>query len=403
MPERTPTLLSLQEWGDFIGISPFYLYQIGVNIPDNTDHQCDYVFFEYPFQQSNHLSREDVRLAIENAERLFADIAGYWPAPKYIAGETGEYPRYFDRRSTNHYRTPQGNWKSVQLNYGFVQSMGLEILTEQPQVIVIALSDTDGDGVDDKFSFTATVPSGTLASQVAIFNTASDRNDDPLAEYEIKPISVSISGTTATITGGAWLLVKPDLQNRLDPSSLDALDTATIYVDDLDVYTRTMDTDNQGALIYDVYCNENTDETCGYEERTVCFYNKNAELGLVSPRPDLCYNAWWGYSYDPSKYRANYLSGLARLDTGKMSRKSSQIIAKLATALLPNRTCGCARADQRLAYYRDIPTDANGNLTVSQQTLEQVASVMGVMGRGAIEAYMALRPIVQVKGVQFPA
>lgn len=399
MPERTPTLLSIQEWADFIGLNPFYTYQIGQNIPDNTSHDCDYVFFEYPYMQSNHLSREDVRLAIENAEKLFADIAGYWPAPKYIVGESGEYPRYYHREQTNRYRTPQGTHKSIALKYGYVQSMGLETLTEQPQVITITLSDSDNDGVDDKFSFTATVPGGTLASQIAVFNTASDRNDEPLAEYEIKPISISISGTTATISGGIWLLVKPDLQNRLDPSSLDALDTS-IYVTDLDVYTRTTDTDNQGSLRFYPHCADHED--CGYEDVTVCFFPRNKELGLVSPQMEMCYH-WYGLYGEPYEYSANYYAGLARLDTGKMSRKASQIIAKLATALIPNRSCGCARADQRLAYYRDIPTDANGNLTVSQQTLEMVAGEFGVMGRGAIEAYMALQPIKQVKGVQFPA
>lgn len=387
---RTPTLLSLIEWAEFIGMNPYYLFQVGVNVPDNTGHDCDYIFYEYPYQQSNHLSREDVRLAISQAEDLFNELCGYYPAPKFIVDEPGQYPQYYDKRFYGGLRNYNGQFKAIQLKHGYIQSVGVEVLTFITDNITITLSDSNGDGINDTFNFSVTVPSGTLASEIAVFNTETDRNDNPLDEYEIRPIKVTVSGTTATVTGFIGLLVIPDLQEVLDPESLDATLT-TIYVEDLAVYRRTINTESPGQFIYESYCLSNN---CDVETRDFCLYARDKQLGIVAPRVDICLFG----RYEPDRFIASYYAGYPRQSNNRMDRKISHIISLLATSLLPNRTCGCSRADQRLAYYRDLPTrDSDGSLQYSQEVMEATSKVFGTMGRGAVEAYTQARRLVMFK------
>lgn len=397
---RTITLLTLQEWAEFIGLSPFYIYQLGINVPTNSNYEgaCEYVMFQNPYSQNNHLSREDVLQAISQAEDLFTDLTNYAPAPKFIVNEQSPYPQYYNRSKISGWGTGAGNFKSVQLRYGYVQSMGTEVLTELPQVVTIVFSDPDGDGIDERFTITATVPSGTLAGEIKLYNTAADRADEPMAEYEIKPLQISVSGVTATIIGGSWLLVKPMLQNEIAPESLDVTDPAT-YVDDLDIYRLTINTDEQGALIYPAYCPDDTD--CGEEQVDVCYINRNATMGVVAPRW-LDYCAWDNRYYSPMRFKANYYAGYPRESTGRMNRKISRIIALLATALLPNLACGCQRAQQRLFYYRELPVNEQGQLTMGQGMIDAAGAAFGITGRGAVEAYMLAQRLIQYQGTTTP-
>lgn len=397
---RTITLLSLDEYASFIGLNPWYLYQIGTNVPTNSflDGTCQYVVFQEPYQMSGHLSREDILQAISQAEELFTQLTNYYPAPTFIANEQSPYPSFYDRSKVSGWGTGAGNFKSVQLRYGYVQSMGTEVLTELPQVVTIVFSDPDGDGINERFTITATVPSGTLAGEIKLYNTATDRNDEPMAEYEIKPLNISVSGTTATIFGGSWLLVKPDLQNMIAPETLDAIDPA-IYVDDLDIYRLTIDTTDQGALIYPAYCPDDTD--CGEDQIDVCYINKHATMGVVAPRW-LDYCAWDNRYYSPLRFKANYYAGYPRESNGRMSKKISKIIALLATALMPNLMCGCQRAQQRFFYYRELPVNEAQQLTVSQAMLDAAGSAFGITGRGSVEAYMMAYRLIQFQGTTTP-
>lgn len=399
MRSSTKSLLTLFEWSSIIGMHPFYLAQIGEGVPARSRGDCQDVMYQNAFQNSDHLSREEIAEAIAQAEDLFAKNVGYYPAPKYIADEPhlladSGYDYYYWR-----YRK-----QTIQTKYGHVQAVGSEALTLADSEVSVVLSDTYSNGIDDTFTVTATVPSGTQASAICAFFKESDRGLLSLQESEIKPLLVSISGTTATIKGHITLLVKPVQQLTLDPISLDATDN-TIYADEIDIYTRAVDITDQGSLIWNNGCDCNG--ACEATLSDACFQTKSMELGILAP----VFASWdadienFVASYPccamPERVKVNYYAGYPRQDNGRMDQENARIIALLATALLPNRTCGCGRADQRLLYYRDPPTNDQNQIIVSPQIVDDTAKAFGVTGRGAIEAYRLMLPLVQWSAVQF--
>lgn len=401
MRTATKTLLSLFEWSQIIQINPFWTAQIVDNVPQRgniMNVQCDHAMTQYAYQSFDFLSREEIAEAIAQAEDLFSEIAGYYPAPKYVVSERHSYPRDYNRQFPIHYgmRASSGNFKAIQVKHGHVQVVGTEELTSIGTAAVV-LSDETNSGIDDTFTATIAVPAGTIAAAIAAFFVPADRAGLSLEESEIKPLTVSISANVATITGHITLLVLPELQLTVAPQDLSATDS-TIYASDIAVYTRETDTTDTGSLIWaNIYpC---TTPACEAEVSTACFGVRDLETGWLEPvaaawdatleQFNLTYPCCVGRN--PDRVTVNYLAGFERQSNGRMDFKHAQAIAKLATSLLPQRTCGCDRADQRLYHYRNLPVDQNGNLQVPRELMEEAGEMLGSMGRGAVEAWSFIK------------
>lgn len=397
-----PTLLTLEEFREIIGLHPYYFWQIGEGVPASSRGDCQSVMFQYAWQDSGQLAREEVADCIAQAEQMFANIAGYWPAPKFIISEQHDYPQHYQANLYSGYGTPRGQYKAVKLKWGYLQNIGTEELTLVNASVNVTFSDPDGDGVNERFTATVTVPSGTLTGEVAAFFRAADRNDLELAGWEICPITVSISGTTCTITGKSILLVKPDNVLGLDPESLsaDPSDEGNTFVSAISVYRRTVNVEDTGSLIWERY---NCDTPpCAVEIGTGCFGVRNKELGWVTPQPARYDSdtSQFIHAYPdcicraPDRVTVNYLAGYPRQSNGKMDRTHARIIALLSAALLPNQKCGCDRADQRLFFYRSLPSDGEQNQYFDDPT---------PFGRnqGAIEAWKLAQPLMQGAGAMY--
>ena len=399
MRSNVKTCLSLFQYCNIIGLHPFYFAQVGENVPARSRGDCQDVMYQNAFMNSDHLGRDEVAEAIAQAEDLFAKNLGFYPAPKYFNRE----PHLIGNGNYDY-----GYWRNrvgtFQTKFGYIQAVGSEALTLVDDTVAVVLSDTYSNGIDDTFTATVTVAAGTQASAICAFFQSADRGLLALTEAEIKPLTISVSGTTATITGHITLLVKPILQLPLAPESLDATDN-TIYADEIMVYTRAVDLTDQGFLIWDntCYC----DGVCEATLSDSCFQTKSMELGILAP----VFASWdadieeFTANYPccayPERVQVNYYAGYPLQDNGMMDQNMARIIALLATALLPNKTCGCNRADQRLQYYRDPPTNSENQFIVSPEIVNETAKILGVTGRGAIEAYRLMLPLVQWSAVQF--
>ncbi len=413
------TGLSIWEWARYIGINPFYVAQIGTNVPRAAPVQndkCDAVMFQHAFQQFDHLSREEIADSISHAEQLFFENIGYWPAPMYVSEEIRNYPKHYNLhavyttgRATQSGFLPMGNvsslrgsderFKAVRLKGGWIQSIGTRNSTLVEAGAAVVLSDTDSDSVKDRFTITVTVVAGTLASEIEAEFITADRGVLTREEAgAIRPLEVSITGTTATITGWIMLLVKPTLQEALAADTLDA-ETDANYAATVDIYRVVTDGTDTGNLIWENLYPCNQSDPCLSIAQTACFQARDLERGFIAPVPAL-YNSditqflaqypTIGYR-EPDRVAVNYLSGFARQSNGQMDRNHARIIALLATALLPNKTCGCDRANQRLEYYRDMPKDKQGNSEVTETMLDNPFGT----GRGAIEAWGLAERLMQ--------
>jgi len=397
MRATTPTLLSIAEWREVINLHPYYLAQIGNDVPARSRGDCQGATFQWAWQDSEHLAREEIAQCIADAEELFRDKIGYYPAPKFITNEPQDYPRHYQADLYQGWGTPRGQYKSIKVNNGYVQNVGTELLTELDASIAVTLVDNDGDTIKESFNVTVPgLPSGTSASEIALFFTAVDRDDLPLSEWEIRPLRVSITGDTATIKGESVLLVKPNNQIGLDPEILSAAvaSEGDTFVSEVAVYRRTVNTAETGALIWE-YPGGCDNPPCEAVMSTGCFGVRNKELGWLAPRPAIYDTelAAFTVSYPdlcraPDRVTVNYLAGYPRQANGKMDNLHARIISLLAAARLPNKTCGCGRADQRLTYYQSLPSDGEQKVYFND---------MGGFGRkqGELEAWALAAPLSQ--------
>lgn len=413
MRANTRTLLSLYEWYQIIGYHPWYAAQIGLNVPARSVGQCDDVMFQYGWQNADHLGREDIATAIQEAEELIARALGYYPAPQYTVNEKQQYPARYNQRQFGNMLTARGQYRAVQVNHGNIQSIGIESLTVGDAAQAVTYSDEDGDGIDDTFTITGTIPAGTDTSEIALFFVSTDYAGLDRSECEIRPLDVSISGTTVTITGSRVLMVLPAVQLALEPRKVDAL-LATDFATTADIYLRTTDTTQTGTLIWEnlpagVYFNwygESCTPPCQVEITTACIGTRDQETGWVYPIPAT-------YDTDTAQFNAicppqrrqpdrmtiNYLSGAPRDSRGRMDARLAKAVAYLAAALLPSATCGCERADQKLHELRNIPMDKNGNLHTTPNVLDRTAELFGINYRGAVEAAKIITPMAHMRAL----
>jgi hypothetical protein len=366
---NTETLLPLATWAKIMQLNPWEVSQIGTGFPRENYAQCDHVFFQYSWQQ-DFLSREELAQTIVMAEDALAAQLGYYPAPKYFIDEDHRYPKGAPHGYGNGLNA-SGLYKSVELNWHKVQGGGTLARTLIAAGSAVALSDTDGDGIDDLFTVTVATTI-TEAAEIAAYFASADRFGEDVGEiWRIRPVKVKISGGNAVITGHPSLLVVPALTTVTNPDVLDVTDTAT-YVTTVDVYRayRNDDTDTaqQGNAVWE---NGNCDDPpCTAAYSALCIGARNPDLGWVSVNyePDGTSCPAW----EPDRVVINYLAGEA-LVNGEMSPQMADIVAHLATAMLPMDKCGCERADRIIAYWREVPpaggeglrSDLVGDFTVN--------------------------------------
>lgn len=381
----TKTLLSLEQWAEVMGYNPWEFNQIGTGIQFARDTQCPTVFYQYQWQKQ-FLSREEIALAIAQAELALEKVLGFPIAPKWIESEEVLYPNKAAVSSglTNGYHRANGTWKSVALANGYIQQLGQKVWTLLEAGVTYTRSDPDGDSFNELF--TATVTAADLdITKIKVFYAAADR--DNLDEtWEIRPLKLSYDGTTLTIKGKMYQLVQPPLTEVIKPSSLDATDT--IYVETVDVYIETADTDF-GAAIWDkgsgLYC----------DTSSASFDITDAQI--TQPRrirPVI--NPAYSYGRLPNRLSINYQAGYP-LEGGKVSQVLALMIARLSTNYLPALSCGCDRPDQILFFWRSFPSDTEQG--ARPMTQEEINENPFGTSRGAIFAWQNAQLLLQTIGL----
>lgn len=179
------------------------------------------------------------------------------------------------------------------------------------------------------------------------------------------------------------------------------------------MYTRTIDTTDTGTMIWENIF-DCDDPPCSVTINTACWGLRHQEWGWIYGRP-----AHWDATTSqfvadfpsvswrvPDRVTVNYKAGFPLdSDTNTMDYTHALAVAKLATALMPTRACGCKRSEQRIVYYQDLPMSTMGgrdNVSeVAAQTMERAGAAFGNMKRGAIEAFIALEDYIIGQGTQW--
>lgn len=378
-------LLPVETWRRKLGYNPWHFWGWEHREYAPVQSQCQVLVREYPWQFADRPSRSDMRDALVRAEYKLREQLRYSVAPHYDE-QTLDFPRP-GQRALGYGASigASGRWLSVQLREGLIQALGVESLTLIDDAVAVTRSSVLSQTLKETFTLSCTVPAGTTVDQVAVYFAAADRFDGTgaSARWRVEPVRVSISGTTATITGPAWLLAKP-AKYETQTAALDPTDDAN-YVTTLDVYRRTTNHDgtttatSQGVLTWETLpagglgycCGASTDSStdpAAIRQAVARVGIRNARLGWVAPG-EAAYNedseTWytvnWSTCHQPDRVTIRYLAGLPLVDQ-QMDSYWMDAVTFLAAAELPRPGQGCDSANHWLSYWQfDLARSSGAN------------------------------------------
>lgn len=377
--------LDLWSWGRLMGFNPWHLAQLAD--PSSTGglrlaSDCNTLVYERAAVNAQRVGRVEIRQAIETAEQRIRQYRGIWPSPRFIEAEY-QYPQLANRNVARLYDIgSDGRWLSITLDDGDLQAIGPAIETGAATESV-TYSDEDGDGYSETATISATVPSGTLAHEIVIRFLAADCGPVRPRPH-IPPRSVSISGTTATITLDSWTLARPVLTAAWAIySGTSGMLNATVlppaagspYAAEVEVLrlradpTGTTEATAAALLIYEsrpcpFAWGWGWGENAGSDPsatRTVIARAglRDARAGIVSIGGAV-YNAdagvWSGGCCDfrcspPDRVILRYQAGTA-LNGLAMAEPWATTVARLAAATLTADICACKTAHRELAEWQ---------------------------------------------------
>lgn len=388
-------LLPLEDFRRILGWNPFHFWGLadtGAEAKVPVRSKCDDLLKQYAWQDTDRAGRAEIVAAIESAERLLRDYLGYAVAPEYRE-VTAPWPRYYDTARSRYVGyDATGRWIAVRLPFGCgqLQALGVEALTLMGTVTVagatLVFTDADSDGVYDTFTATITVAAGTEADELAIYFAAADRLDSASAgeRWRIRPVSVSVSGTTATIIGRLWLLVRPVKYEGVATQNLDPIDLSASgpYAQSLQVYTRTTNPagttveTSQAKVIWETRpchgwwcccgsCSGATYDPTNSPTDPAAIAVAIGRAGIRDERMGLvgigeaAYNAttgiWggsaWAACSEPDRVLVRLLAGRP-LEDGNVARAWQPIVARLAMAELARPLVACEMANRELHHWQ---------------------------------------------------
>lgn len=354
MPVSTKTKLSLSRFAEIFGIHPLHFNQVRLASADQV--LCDNMYFQWEWQNSDHVSREEIARAILEAEDKIERQLGYRLIPSWEVDEWRPSIRPFRRELVNlSGSNVRGYRQHVEANWGYFISGGIEakILIEAGAAIVYSDSDSDG------YNETATVTVATTVTdknEIAVYYPGHDGDD----AWEIRPISVVISGGNAIITFRRELVVIESKLNLFDITDAEAVgETDAHFLSTVDVYRHYNDPQTQATFLWEplagvcTTCTGSGCEVCAYSTQTGCLIVQgDPRRSLIGYTPatwdsddEQFVTASWAVGRLPDIVRLYYYNGYRdkrQSYTSRLSPDWERTVAYMAAALMDRPPCDCA-------------------------------------------------------------
>ena len=361
-----------------MGVNPLHVN--GVFLPDNPPTVCEQPWLQWAWQTADRVGREELSRAIAQAEADIEKYLGYRLIPTWEEDEWQETVRpmrrdLFNLTSTN----IRGFAQTVKANWGHMVTGGVRanelIAVESP----IAYTDVDGDSYAELATVSVTVAAGQDPCDIRIYFPISHAMvlADAEDQWEIRPIEVSISGTTATIRFRREQAVLPDLQLDVippaDDSHLRGVDGSVNgnFLTAVDVYRVYNDPQTQVLMMWEALgigcgnCNGSGCSQCEYSTQTGCFTARgDIKQSLIGYRPatwnaaDLNFDtAALAVARQPDIVRLWYYAGLREkslaCSTVEMTGEWARTVAYYAAAILDRQVCACENVHSNIEYWQD--------------------------------------------------
>ena len=352
---RSNTLTPLLQFFNWWGIEPYRANGIDRynNIKPSRSSKDDcFCMLQHPWQAQSQWSRDDLIQMLQYAETTFTLEAGFHPAPFQVRDEPHRY------NSKNGIIRKDGLLKSVMPDYNcklidfgtkYYESLGFMELTRD-----------DENGILDTFSFQIVVPSGTLPESIKVYFTITDGRPNTglephkFLEWQIRPLSIRVDDITATISGGAYLFKKPELDEE-NTCVEHALDT---YVSEVEVFVEQINKCNQGYFVCEAGSCQGYN--CENIEQSICFNKRYIAGGYWGvPSPLSCNDEGvlvpYCISCRPQQVNMNYITGYPLDENGYMNNMVFKTIALLGITLADciKSWCVCDMCvTDKIKYYR---------------------------------------------------
>ena len=348
------TKLSLDKWASLLGIHPLHFNQ--VIIPTLPPTVCEQPWIQHPWQDTDRVGREDLALAIKQAED---DIERELKARLMPSWEVDEW-----RPTMRTVKPELGNLNGLDIR-GFGQlvfarwhhfiSGGIQAKTLVAAASPIVWSDADGDGYDE----TGTVSLAVIFTdpcEIYLYYPTKSGAD----EWEIRPISASIDTATgiATITFRRELVVTEVLLEAMDVQSVDGTVDGN-FLATVDVYRKYNDPQRQVQFLWEpfgTFCNSCTGSgcaNCAYSTQEGCLMLRDdPRLSIVVYHPATWNSTTlefddtdWAIGRQPDLVRLWYYAGIrekSKTCPGReMPREWERVVAYYAASLLDRPVCEC--------------------------------------------------------------
>lgn len=356
-----PTLLSLPRFAEIVGIHPLHFMGVEQN-PSVAQGQAPYCvkpIFQYSWQHADAVSREEIAYVISDVEQRIANELGYFLGPKWVSEEivVGEKPYNPVITGLGNYNV-RGERQANKFKWGNIISGGREGLAVIQAGAAIVYTDVDGDG----YAETATITQATTVtdpSEIAIYYPVGDgvlTAGDPT--WQIRPISVSISGGVATIVTRRERLAKANLLTTLNPGGSISGANNSNFLTTVDVYRRHNDPSKQVEFYWRsgcTFCGSSGCTNCTLAVQNGCLAIADHRLGIVTAAPG-------EYDADDNVFSAGTFTECRQPDYMKVWYRSGfrstpltweLAVAHLTLAELDRPICSCHTIEHVTRYWAE--------------------------------------------------
>lgn len=377
---KTRTLLPLDVFARIAGIMPVHFNQVQVPVaPDsNANTGCGDTILQYSWQLADKVGREEIAMAISDAEAMIAQELGYLLRPDWTVAEPQSFPHGpRPELIALGMRNIRGFPNTLETNNGYAITGGIEAFTEIAALSPIVYTDPDGDGYGE----TATVTQATTVTdpeEIAIYYPGHGGE----FEWEIRPIVVSIAAGVATIVFRREQTVLEILLEEMDAGTVDGLVDAN-FLDEVAVYRHYNDPSQQVTFEWEnigcLDCSGGGCASCGFSVNTGCMHVRDSRRGIVA----VSYGTWDAATASFT----TYLSSTCRApDAAKLYYKSgwrnsrlsrpnitmddvwARAVTYLALSLLDRPLCGCDSVQNFVTHWAE-------NMAESKSTQGATSSI----------------------------
>jgi len=275
MVQSTPTKLPLDRWRALAGMNPLQFWGVAIAGLEGPNANTDSAWFQHSWQHLDAISREELAQVIAKAEQdienlLKSRLLPSWEADEWHQTVRPTRPELYNLNNRN----VRGQAQTVDGEWGNFITGGIQQQTLVEAGAAIVYTNTM---LPATYNNLATVVVTVDAGQDPQFLHVYYPGQNGDQAYEIRPITASVVGTTATITFRREMAVVLDqLTNyvQADWRPVEGTDDAN-FLTEVDVYLVTNNPATQVTMLW----NPPSCSSCGGGGCTACAYT--AQTGCL--------------------------------------------------------------------------------------------------------------------------